>query len=238
VSAPTCAEVADIAAAVVTLAQSDTRPPDVVVAPAPAASPSSAPRPPAPAPAPSPSPDLDYSFTLGYGAFTEGPATPVVFGSGERTTFNPAQGLRLGFGVTHALGWWKHSLHVSAAYYRQSTTTGPVPVYPAVSSMGSDVSLGDRDVLLATIDACPVHIEYEFLALLPCATFSMMHSRGNSGQNPGLETGFGGSARLRGTYTWFFAEAMGTAVAVQSSYEPPSRPVRVLYALSLGARFR
>lgn len=244
VSAPTCAEAIEMAAAVVTLAQNDV--PDVEIAPAPLPTPPpTAPRPPAPVAAPprevkSRGSEFVYSFALGYSAFTSGPATPVVRGSGEQTTFNPAQGVRLGFGVTHAFGWWKHSLNVSAAYYRQGTSTKPSSS-PDPTSNGSAtnaVSLDDRDVLLATIDACPVHLDYKFLSLIPCATFSMMQSRGQSGNDPGLETGLGGSARIRATSGWFFAEMMGTAVRVSSSYEPPSQSVRAFYALSAGAHFR
>jgi hypothetical protein len=246
VAAPTCVEATEMAAAIVALAQNDA--PEVEVAPTPAPAPQSPP--PAPvavAPPPHGAPESNgseftYSFTLGYGAFASGPANPVAHGSGQETTFNPAQGLRLGFGVTHAVGWWKHSLQVSAAYYRQSTTTrsaaSPTPQPVSKDSAGDAVSIDDRDVLLATIEACPVHLDYEFLSLIPCGTFSMMQSRGESGNNPGLETGLGASARLRATSGWFFAEVMGTAVKVSSSYETPSQSVRAFYSLSLGVHFR
>jgi hypothetical protein len=242
VSAPTCIEAAEMAAAIVTLAQGDA--PDVEVTPA--AAPPRSPQRLAVAAPPNDAPKLEgsafsYSLTLGYGAFTSGPATPVAYASQEQTTFNPAQGVRLGLGVTHALGWWKHSLNLSAAYYRQSTRTVPVAQWPTTSGntpLANGISLDDRDVLLATIDACPVHLDYEFMSLIPCATFSMMQSRGQNGNNPGLETGLGGSARLRATSGWFFAELMGTAVAVSSSYEPPSQSVRAFYAISLGVQFR
>lgn len=238
-TAPSCDEVTDIAAAIIAMAQAE-RPADVTVTtPAPPPSGPSQGPPPAAPPASRPS-DFTFSFSLGYGAFTEGPATPVVNGNGERTTFNPAQGVRLGFGVTHAIGWWKHSLYVGAAYYRQSTNT--VASTPLVSgelvTSAPGVSLDDRDVLLGTLDACPLQFDYAFMSFIPCATFTMMQSRGNSGNDPGLETGLGGTARVRGTFGWFFGEALGTAAAVSSSYEPPSRSVRFNYALSLGVQFR
>jgi hypothetical protein len=167
-----------------------------------------------------------------------GPATAVLHSGGAETSFNPAQGVRLGFGVTHAIGWWKHSVHLSAAYYRQMTTTTAVPVAPSKPPATQPMSLEDRDLLLATLDACPVQLDVAFMSLIPCASFSMMQSRGQSGNHPGLEMGIGGSARLRGTWNWFFAEAQATAVRVSSSYERPSSSVRGLYSLSLGVQFR
>jgi hypothetical protein len=224
VSASTCGDVVEMASAIIALAQTQTEePPVIVVAKA--------------SDSPPPSHQWEYSLTLGYGAFTSGPADPVVRGFEEQTTFNPAQGVRLGFGVAHRFGGWTQSLHVSAAYYEQSTTTVAVPAWP-IGALGSPVSIGDREVLLGTVDACPVHIEYEFLSLIPCGTFSMMHTNGNSGQTPDLETGLGGSARLRGTLGRFFAEAMAAAVGVVSSYEPPSQHVRAFYSFSLGMNFR
>ena len=200
VQAPTCDEMAEIVAALVALAQTDSRPGDraVVAQASPSVSLQAA------APAPATEADLGavadkdrpltYAFSLGYGAFAVGPANPVIRRHGQQTTFNPAQGARLGFGVSHAFGWWKPSLEVSAAYYRQGTTTVNVPSgTPPIN--GADGS--DRDVLHGTIDACPVRLEYRFLSLLPCLTFSMIQSRGNSGNDPGLETGLGGSLRLR-----------------------------------------
>jgi hypothetical protein len=237
ISAPNCSEATDIAAAIVALAQADWRSPDVVVTPlgvtrsnAPPTRPPSSDTPVVPS-----RPVLAYSFSLGYGAFTAGPADPVLRGSEEVTTFNPAQGVRLGFGVTRSIGWWKPSVHLGVAYYRQSTTTVPAPTTTIVTS---NVSIDDRDVLLATVDGCPVEVDYQFLSLMPCATFSMMQSRGQSGNDPGLEVGFGGTARVRAKLSSFFLEGLGTAVAVTSSYEPPSQPVRFFYALSVGMMMR
>ncbi|MGH7436462.1 MAG: hypothetical protein ACRENE_12385, partial [Polyangiaceae bacterium] len=240
VQAPTCDELAEIAATVVALAQTDSRPPGRAAV--------SRPRPPADArPAPPPTdadvgtparqePLLGYSFSMGYGAFAVGPANPVIRRPAEQTTFNPAQGVRLGFGASHAFGWWEPSLEASVAYYRQGTTTVPEPD-AAPSGTGNDT--GDRDVLQATFDACPVRLAYRFLALLPCATFSMIQSRGNSGNDPGLETGLGGSLRLRGTFAGrFFVEGLGSAVGVTSSYAAPSSGARMFYALSLGVAIR
>jgi hypothetical protein len=67
----------------------------------------------------------------------------------------------------------------------------------------------------------------------------MIQSRGNSGNDPGLETGLGGSLRLRGTFAGrFFVEGLGSAVGVTSSYEAPSSGARLFYALSLGVATR
>ncbi len=236
ITAPNCGEATDIAAAIVALAQADWRAPDVLVTPL-VVTRSGAPPPASPAPLAPHRRVLAYSFSLGYGAFTSGPADPVLRGSDEVTTFNPAQGVRLGFGVTHSVGSWKHSLHLGVAYYRQSTTTvstAPTATPTNILVVPSNVSIDDRDVLLATVDGCPVELDYEFLSLMPCATFSMMQSRGQSGNNPGLEVGFGGTARVRAKLSSFFLEGLGTAVAVSSSYEPPSEPVRFFYALSVG----
>ncbi len=236
VRAPTCDELTEIAATIVALAQTDVRPPPDPIAP-------QGPRPVASHEIRSPPPTvgdrtgraLTYSFSLGYGAFTAGPAEPVVRANGQVTTFNPAQGVRLGFGVAHALGWWQQSAHVSVAYYRQSTTTVSAPVDPLpIPSPGA--SLDDRDVLHATVDACPVHVEYKFLSLIPCVTFSMIESQGTSGYDPNLETGLGASGRIRlGFAKSFFVEALGAAVGLLSSEEPVvSHHVRLFYALSLG----
>jgi hypothetical protein len=240
VQAPTCAEVIDIAATLVALAQSDANAGDTAATQV---------APPAPLSSTRASETggthptgkgrwLDYSITLGYGRFTAGPANPVISGSGEQTTFNPAQGGRLGLGVSHAFGWWRPSLEASAAYYRQGTSTTTLyPQSTLVSRNMSDVS--DRDVLQATIEACPVSLTYRFLSFVPCATFSMIQSRGNSGADPELETGLGGSVRLRAEFVRdFFVEAMGAAVGVTSSYEPPSAGARMFYAVSLGTTIR
>jgi hypothetical protein len=245
VRAPTCDEVTDIAAAIIALAQSE-RPPEVIVERA------HGPAPPPPpettsglsAPTARAAPGLgafEYAFTLGYGAFAAGPADPVIWSGPERTTFNPAQGVRLGFDVTHAVGAWKHSLHVSAAYYRQSTTSvleGSYPVVNALSGQQNNVLLSDRDVLLATVDVCPVHLDYALLSLIPCGTFSMMQTQGNSGTDSQLETGLGGTVYLRARWKQFFAEGAGTIVAASDSYEPPSRPFRIFYSVSLGMTLR
>jgi hypothetical protein len=240
VQAPTCDAMAEITAAIVALAQTDPHAPERAAV--------SQPLPPTGSQQAAPAPDADlgaaaredrlltYSFSLGYGAFAAGPANPVIRRPIEQTTFNPAQGVRLGFGASHAFGWWKPSLEVSAAFYRQGTTTVPEP--PATPLM-TGVDSGDRDVLQATLDACPLRLEYSFLSLVPCATFSMIHSRGNSGNDPGLETGLGGSVRVRGTFAGpFFVEGLGSAVGVTSSYTPPSSGARVFYALSLGVAIR
>ncbi|HEY4016376.1 MAG TPA: hypothetical protein VGM06_23735, partial [Polyangiaceae bacterium] len=188
VRAPTCEEAAEIAAAGIAIAQVDATAPDVADGPSPLPPAPPAPPPSAPAPAEGrPARPFAYSFSLGYTAFTAGPADPVVRGFDEQTTFNPAQGVRLGFEVAHTWGAWKHSLQVSAAYTRQSTTTTSLGAAPTGVTVSNGVSIDDRDVLLATIDACPVHVDYRFVSFIPCATFSMMQSRGNSGNNPGLE---------------------------------------------------
>jgi hypothetical protein len=75
-------------------------------------------------------------------------------------------------------------LNVSAAYYRQSTTTIPAPVTygnPGGDSSTKGISLDDRDVFLATIDACPIHLEYTFLSLIPCGTFSLLQAQARMG---------------------------------------------------------
>jgi hypothetical protein len=244
VEAPSCQDAADIAAAVVALAQEDPPQPDVVVVAQPSASPEPTQPPIREAPQPSPGGDdqakaFAYSFTLGYAAFTAGPAQPVLWASGEKTTFNPAIGARFGFEMSHALGWWKHSLHVGAAYLRQGTSTVQTPLGGGAMPITSDAALQDRDVLQATIDACPVHLDYAFVSFMPCATYSMIQSRGESGDSPGLETGLGASARLRAAFaTSFFVEGTGAAVRRLTSYEPPSHDVRAFYALSLGAKLQ
>jgi hypothetical protein len=245
VQAPTCDELAEIAAALVGLAQTGSHPADradVAQASLSATPRSTTPGAEADAHLAAAGNDhyLTFDFSVGYSAFAVGPANAVVQSASQKTTFNPAQGARIGFGVSHAFGWWKPSLEVSAAYYRQSTTTTATTLL-ASNELGlmSGVDIGDRDVLQATFDACPIRLEYSFLSLLPCATFSMTQTRGNSGNDPELETGLGGSLRLRGSFAHaFFAEAMGSAVGVTSSYEPPSSGARVLYALSLGASIR
>jgi hypothetical protein len=240
VRAPTCEETAEIAATIVALAQSDVR---LLAAPA-AVPPSAASQgavaaPPLPAEVGDrPLVPLTYAFSLGYGAFTAGPEQPVIRLASEKITFNPAQGVRFAFEVAHAFGWWKQSLHISGAYYRQSTTTTTEPPGPVPANTGA-IDISDRDVLHATIDACPIHVEYQFLSLLPCATFSMIQTRGESGNHPGLETGLGGSAHVRATVlNSYFFEALGAATARTSSYEPTSSNVRIFYALSLGLKLR
>lgn len=245
VEAPTCDEATEVAAAVIALAQVDsgqatpTAPPS---APAPAIPKEASTDTPANDVHP-PSSPFSYSVSLGYGSFTAGPAEPVIVGYDEQTTFNPARGVRLGFEIAHTIGAWKHSLQVSAAYYRQSSSTVSIPSTGAMPESGKtseeSTDISDRDVLHATIDACPLHVEYAFVSLIPCATFSMIQSRGTSGNDPELETGLGGDVHLRAAFaTRFFAEALGAAVAHTSSYEPVTRDVRLFYALSLGMSFR
>jgi len=240
VHASTCAEVVDIAATLVALAQSDPNVGDtasVTQVSAPAASSSPWPTREHPPTAASETEGhwVNYALSLGYGSFATGPTHLVIRGSGQQTTFNPARGARLGIGVSHAFGWWRPSVEVSAAYYRQGTTTVSDPPSSAMSTSATPTDIGDRDVLQATLDACPLRLKYSFLSLMPCASFSMIQSPGNSGYTSELETGLGGSLRLRGEFAKaFFVEALGAAVGVTSSYEPPSAGARIFYALSLG----
>jgi hypothetical protein len=240
VEAGSCEEVADMAATVVALAQTDSQPTTQVDLPQARAVP--VPRE-APAPlsssSPSPPRTVDFAFSAGYGAFTAGPAEPVVRTMTQQFTFNPAQGARIAFEASHAWRWWRHSVGVSAGYYRQSFDTRSLPAGTGVGPTGAPVDVNDRDVLQATIDACPLHVEYSVLAFVPCATLSMIQSRGNSGNTPGLETGMGVSTRLRARFAGpFFVEALGAAVGRVSSYDPTSRDVRLFYALSLGSSIR
>jgi hypothetical protein len=239
VQASTCEEVADIAAAIVALAQVDPDPDVVVipVTPTQAAAGSPVPAPPQPSPVSdvvaSASP-FSFDVALGFAAFTAGPSSSTVWADSRVTVLNRALGARLGLDVAHSLGWWKQSLHLNVAYLRQGTTTRLVPTEVSVANAGT---VADRDVFQATVDACPVHLEYAFLSAEPCMTFTALETQGQSGAGD-LETGLGFSGYVRAHYSRFFVEAYGAGVANLTAYEAPSINPRFFYAFSIGATLR
>lgn len=243
VQASTCEEVADIAAAIVALAQVDSDP-DVVVIPV--APTRAAEATPVPTPAQAshasgivaPASPFSFDVTLGFAAFTAGPSNATVWEDGQVTVLNRALGGRLGLDVEHSFGWWKQSLHLNVAYLRQGTTTTLVPIGLAESGSGT---LADRDVFQATVDACPVYLEYAFLSAEPCVTLSALRTQGQAATGD-LETGLGFGGYVRAHYSRFFVEAYGAGVATLAAYEDapkaPSVSPRYFYAFSIGIALR